>query len=59
MTPEQHQAENWWASLSINQMKALRDKHEPHKDWYSLHTTTITTIWHKENKPEPQPTIPT
>jgi hypothetical protein len=61
-------ANNWWRSLSLNQMKAMRDTHTAHMEWngrqmpvYSIHELrprAIHQIWEEEGKPLPIPPIP-
>ena len=51
-------ADVWWSSLSINEMKAIRDKHFPAMDWHSLGVRWVHQAWEEEGKPEPEVTIP-
>ena len=48
---ELNRADAWWSSLSINEMKAIRDKHFPHSDWYNLGARWIHQIWEAESSP--------
>lgn len=51
-------ADNWWSNLSINQMKAYRDKYFPAQCVHGLGRRWIHQIWENENKPQPQALIP-
>ena len=46
-------AKAWWASLSINQMKAFRDEYFPAMSWH-LGERWVHQIWESKGKPLPQ-----
>lgn len=51
-------ANTWWNSLSINQMKAYRDKYFKFSSWHDPSNNRINEVWEKEGKPAPQELIP-
>lgn len=66
MSTEATQANKWFRSLSINQMKVVCNKHQPsyyvscimgsHSKYASasLQDRLITEVWEAEGNPEPQ-----
>lgn len=69
MKTDKQKANEWWDSLSINQMKALNDKHGPKWEWYKKQYNLyqlgelslygyVEKFWVAEGKPEKQKTIP-
>lgn len=50
------QADAWWRSLSINQMKEYEQRHFPWKQNFA-HKRMIHQMWEEEGKPNPQELI--